>query len=294
MILAGSFDRTGVLCGHRYFPSLLVFPERISYFRAMHFDHLTYNVVDRRASITLNRPEKRNALDDVMIREMTNAFTQAARDPLVKVVLLYGSGPAFCAGADLEYLHRMSKFDLEENRADSAQLANLFRIIYELRKPVIAVVNGPAIAGGCGLATVCDFIIASEEHATFGYTEVRIGFIPAIVMIFLVKRIGEGRARELILRGNTFNARAALALGLVNSVVAESDLESTVHALTTELITHNSVNAMGLCKEMLSKLDGMNIPEALDYAANMNAATRMTPDCRSGVQAFLKKEKHIW
>jgi methylglutaconyl-CoA hydratase len=260
----------------------------------MQFSRLLYETTNRKATITLNRPEKRNALDDIMVGELTTAFTQAARDQNVKVILLQAAGSSFCAGADLDYLSRVAKFDLEENRADSSKLANLFRTIYELRKPVIAVVNGPALAGGCGLASVCDFVVASEENATFGYTEVRIGFIPAVVMIFLVKRVGEGKARELILRGNILGASEAKDVGLINSVVPASELQTAVDALSDELIQQNSLHAMGLCKEMLSKLHGLNLMDSLDFAANMNAAARMTPDCRQGISAFLNKEKIQW
>jgi methylglutaconyl-CoA hydratase len=260
----------------------------------MTFTRLLYEVADRRARITLNRPEKRNALDDILVRELTSAFVSAGKDPNVKVILLAGAGAAFCAGADLEYLQRVSKFDLEENRSDSQHLANLFRVIHEIRKPVIALVNGPALAGGCGLATCCDFIIASAENAQFGYTEVRIGFIPAVVMIFLVKRVGEGKARELVLRGNILNAAEAKELGLINIVVPANELDSHASALAQELIDQNSAIGMGLCKEMLSKLPGMNLPDALDFAANMNAAARMTPDCKLGISSFLKKEKPQW
>jgi methylglutaconyl-CoA hydratase len=229
-----------------------------------------------------------------MVRELTTAFSMASKDPSVKVVLLTGAGKAFCAGADLEYLARMSGADLETNRSDSFLLAHLFRIIYELRKPVIALVNGPALAGGCGLTTVSDFVIASREKARFGCPEVRIGFIPAIVMVFLVERLGEGRARELVLRGHTLNAEEAHALGLVGTVVPEKDLQATADALVTEILSSNSAHAMGLCKEMLSKLRGMNLLDALDFAANMNAASRMTPDCKNGVAAFLKKKPMDW
>ena len=260
----------------------------------MKFTRLLYEVGERKARITLNRPEKRNAFDDVLVRELTLAFVSAGKDQNVKVVVLAGVGPAFCAGADLEYLNRLSRFDLEENRADSQQLANLFRLIHELRKPVIAVVNGPALAGGCGLATVCDFVIASEENATFGYTEVRIGFLPAVVMIFLLKRVGEGTARELIVRGNIIGATKAREIGLINMVVPERELESATEALCMEIIQQNSGTAMSLCKEMLSKIHGMNLMDSLDFAANMNAAARMTPDCKQGIAAFLKKEKHQW
>lgn len=259
----------------------------------MQFSRLLYETSDRKATITLNRPDKRNALDDIMVGELTTAFTQAGRDANVKVVILRGSGTSFCAGADIEYLNRVAKFDLEENRNDSGKLANLFRTIYELRKPVIAVVNGSALAGGCGLVSVCDFVIASDE-ASFGYTEVRIGFIPAVVMIFLVKRVGEARARALILRGNVITANEAHAIGLVNKVVPAVELDTVVHSLADELISQNSLHAMGLCKEMLSKLHGLNLPDSLDFAANMNAAARMTPDCKAGIAAFLNKEKMTW
>lgn len=260
----------------------------------MDYSRIVYKAAGRVGTITLKRPEKRNAMDDAMVKELTLAFSAASRDPEVKVVVLQASGPAFCAGADLEYLGRLAKFDLEENRTDSFRLANLFRTIHELRKPVVALVNGPALAGGCGLASVCDFVIASEEKAQFGYTEVHIGFVPAIVMLFLVKRIGEGRARELVLRGNVIGAAEAKALGLVSIVVPEKDLQSTADGLLEELITKNSLTSMTLCKEMLAKMHGMNLAEALDFAANMNAAARMTPECKQGVAAFLNKQPSRW
>jgi methylglutaconyl-CoA hydratase len=260
----------------------------------MQFSRILYDTSKRKATITLNRPEKRNALDDIMVGELTTAFTQAGRDQNVKVITLQAAGSAFCAGADLEYLSRVSKFDLEENRIDSSKLAALFRTMYELRKPVVAMVNGPALAGGCGLASVCDFVIASEENATFGYTEVRIGFIPAVVMIFLIKRVGEGRAREMVLRGNIISAKEASEIGLISSAVPATELQRAVDELLDELTRQNSLHAMGLCKEMLSKLHGLNFLDSLDFAANMNAAARMTPDCKQGVSAFLNKDKIKW
>jgi len=260
----------------------------------MDYSRISYKTGDRIGTITLKRPEKRNAMDDVMIKELTQAFSAAARDPEVKAVLLQAAGPAFCSGADLEYLNRIAKFDLEENRVDSFRLANLFRMIHELRKPVVALVNGPALAGGCGLVSVCDFAIASEENAQFGYTEVHIGFVPAIVMFFLVKRVGEGRARELVLRGNLINAAEAKSIGLISAVVGEKELQSAGESLLDELLTRNSLTSMTLCKEMLSKMHGMNLADALDFAANMNAAARMTPECKQGITAFLNKQPLKW
>jgi len=260
----------------------------------MNFKRVSYEAGDRTARIILNRPEKRNAMDDVMVEELTQAIAMAGKDPGVKVLLLSAAGPAFCSGVDLEYVKRIAEYDLEQNRADSFRLANLFRLIYELRKPVIGVVNGPALAGGCGLASVCDFVIASREHARFGYPEVRIGFIPAIVMIFLVKRVGEGVARELVLRGNAVDADEARRVGLASMVVSESELAGACDLLRDDLLRENSLTSMGLCKEMFSKLHGMNLADALDFAANVNAAARMTEDCRLGIGAFIKKEKNNW
>ena len=272
----------------------LVFRSDYDYFRVMTKKNILYETRERKAFITLNRPEKRNALDDGIVKELTQCFLNAQKDPNVKVVILAGAGPAFCAGADLDYLQRLQSFDLDENRADSRQLAGLFRTIYELRKPVIAMVNGPALAGGCGLASLCDFIIASKERATFGYTEARIGFIPAIVMIFLIKRMGEGRARELVLRGHIISAEEAESIQLITKAVPESTLHNIVDGLADELIERNSLTAMGLSKEMLSKLQGLNLQDALDFAANMNAAARMTQDCKHGISSFLNKEKIKW
>lgn len=260
----------------------------------MEFSRLLYTSGQRTATITLNRPDKRNAMDDLMVKELTTAFSMAARDPDAKVVLLNANGNAFCAGADLEYLKRIASFDQEENLKDSSRLAQLYKIVYELRKPVVAAVDGPAIAGGCGLASVCDFIVAGKERAQFGYTEVRIGFIPAIVSVFLIKRVGEGRARELIMRGGVLTADEALAIGLATIVVPSSDLDATVRSLITELLTQNSSVAMSLCKDLLSKVGGMSIADALDFASNMNAAARMTADCKRGIAAFLKKESIDW
>ena len=260
----------------------------------MDFTRIVYSSGQRAATITLNRPEKRNAMDDLMVKELTTAFSMAAKDPDARAVLVSANGTAFCAGADLEYLGKVAAFDHEENLQDSTRLAHLYKIIYEMRKPVIALVDGPAIAGGCGLASACDFVIAGREQARFGYSEVRIGFVPAIVLIFLIKRVGEGRARELVLRGNVLTAEEALAIGLASIVVPSSEVESTGRALVNELAEQNSSLAMSLCKEMLSKLQGMNFADALDFASNMNAAARMTAECKRGIAAFLKKESITW
>lgn len=260
----------------------------------MNFSQLTYQVSDRVAEATLARPEKRNALNDVLIQELTEAFTQANKNPSVKVVVLTGSEKAFCAGADLGYLQKLSTYSLAENQTDSNLLMKLFQLIYELRKPIIAKVNGPAIAGGCGLATVCDFVFASRQHAVFGCSEVKIGFIPALVLVFLGRRIGEGRARELVLSGKTIGPEKAKDIGLVTEVVDHDKLSKYTKDFAQELVVSNSSSSMALTKEMLSTIGNMNFTQALDYAANMNAMTRMTEDCKKGIAAFLKKESIQW
>jgi len=260
----------------------------------MDFRLIRYAAGQRVARITLNRPDKRNALDDTMVGELTSAFLAAARDANVKIVVLAAAGPAFCAGADLVQLERMSAFDLEQNRADSLRLATLYRTMYEIRKPVIGLVHGPALAGGCGLASVCDFVLAARDRATFGYTEVRIGFVPAIVSVYLAKRIGEGRAREMILRGNVLRATEAEAIGLITAAVPDDQLEKLGTELVQELIAQNSGTAMGMAKEMLGMMNGMNMADAVDFAVNVNASARMTADCKKGVQAFLQKQQPEW
>jgi methylglutaconyl-CoA hydratase len=272
----------------------LVFPAEIPYVANMPVQHVLYSAEHRIARITLNRPEQRNALDDEMVKDLMGAVQHAARDSSAKVVVLAANGPDFCAGSADQYLQRVSTFDLESNRADSFLLGSLFRSLYELRKPVVALVNGPALAGGCGLATVCDFVIASEENARFGYTEVHMGCIPALVMGFLVKRVGEGRAKELVLRGNIIDAREAHAAGLVTVVVPAEQIESAAMSLAEELLSANSATAMAMAKEMLAKLNGMSLLEAMDFAVNMNAAARMTPDCKQGLTAFLSGQKLQW
>ncbi len=245
-------------------------------------------------TISLNRPHKRNALNDTLVKELTDVLLYYGKNGNTKAIILTGEGDAFCSGADLEYLQKISKYSLEDNQEDSRLLMRLYQSIYELRKPVIAMVNGPALAGGCGLATVCDFVIASNQKAKFGYPEVKIGFIPAIVMVFLVKRIGEGKARELVMSGKIISADEAKNIGLINVTVSSEKLLETTLSFATELIEQNSNVAMGLCKEMFSSFGQMDTKQALEYAANMNAFTRMTEDCKRGIESFLKKEKINW
>lgn len=255
----------------------------------MSYARIEVEAADGIGRIWLNRPQKRNALDRVMVDELGAAVAAFDADASVRVIVLGGRGPAFCAGADLEYLRSMAAFTVLENMEDSAALAATLRSIYSSTTPVIARVHGPAIAGGCGLASVCDVVIASAD-ATFGYTEVRIGFIPAIVMAFLQRKASAMRTRELLLSGRVVDAREAYERGLVTTVV-DGDVAALDEqvAAVAGAIAAASASAVTMTKSMLTALDGMSLDAALDYAARMNAMARMTPDCQAGIARFLER-----
>lgn len=252
-----------------------------------------YKTEDRICTITLNRPEKRNALNEQVVGELKQAFAQAAEDAEAKVIVLAAKGAAFCAGADLAYLQQLQKNTYEENLADSNHLKELFYQIYTHPKVVIAKIQGHAIAGGCGLATVCDFSFAVEE-ASFGYTEVRIGFIPAIVKVFLLRKIGEGKAKELLLSGSLTDAQGAKAYGLINEVVKAEELDEHVSQFAQKLVAKNSRQSMQFTKQMIAEVQEMGLEEGLSFAAEQNAKARASEDCQKGIAAFLNKEKPSW
>lgn len=252
-----------------------------------------YQVKDRIAFITLNRPEKRNALNHELVADLKGSFDRAAADATAKVIVLKANGEAFCAGADLEYLQQLQKFSFEENLQDSNHLKELFLKIYTHPKIVIAQVQGHALAGGCGLATVCDFV-ASVPAAKFGYTEVKIGFIPAIVTVFLLRKLGEAKAKEMLLSGELFSAEQVLQMGLINYVVEADKLEQHVLQLAKKLVESNSAESMKLTKQMIANIPSKSIEDSLSYAAEMNAHARGSDDCKRGIAAFLNKEKLTW
>lgn len=259
----------------------------------MNMEFVTYRVENRMAFIGLNRPDKRNALNHQVVAELKQSFQQAADDEKVKVIVLQAVGDAFCAGADLGYLQDLQKFSLDENLADSRHLMELYLKIYTLPKVVIAQVQGHALAGGCGLATVCDFTMAVPE-AKFGYTEVKIGFIPAIVMVFLVRKVGEQKARQLLLTGDLISAEQALQWGIISNIVPKEQLESEVLRLAARLIKANSGQSMGQTKQMLAKVQSLSLEDGLEYAATMNANARATEDCKKGIAAFLNRQELNW
>lgn len=240
--------------------------------------------------ILMNRPEKRNALSPEMVQSLQSSFEQAAADPGIRSIVLRGNGPAFCAGADLAYLQKMATNSSMENLADSFGLMTLMRTISECPKPVIAMVHGPAIAGGCGLATVCDFVIAGTGKARFGYSEVAIGFVPAIVMVFLLRRLSDTQARRLVLSAEIIQADEAVRIGLATRHVADDYLESEVMHLAEHLVGL-SADSIALSKQMFTALHGMSIDAGLSYAATVNAFARSTQDCQNGIANFLNKQK---
>ncbi len=257
------------------------------------FSTINYQVRERAAYITLNRPEKRNALSSELITELKQAFSLAYDDNAAKVIVLEAEGKAFCSGADLSYLQQLQKHSYAENLQDSRNLKELFYQIYVHPKVIIAKVQGHAIAGGCGLASVCDFVYAAED-AKFGYTEVRIGFIPALVKVFLLRKIGEAHAKQLLLSGDLVSADEAFRMGIVNKVLPAEELNQAIDDLVKNLTENNSAHSMYLTKQMIAEVQHMPLAEALDYAAQMNAQARESTDCKKGIDAFLNKQALKW
>jgi methylglutaconyl-CoA hydratase len=251
------------------------------------YQKILYSVDQAVARITLNRPDKRNALDDQIINEMKHALDEAARDASVRVVVVCGAGKDFSSGADLAALRRISEASVTENVADARNFAEMFLAMRRHPRPIIAAVRGRALAGGCGVATACDLVLASES-AQFGYPEVNIGFIPAMVMVILRRNLSEKRAFELITRGEVIGARAALEMGLINRVFADEEFDAQVEAYVNQMAT-KSASAMSLAKNLLYHMDAMSFESALEAGVQLNAITRMTEDCKRGVERFLKK-----
>lgn len=255
----------------------------------MKFKNILYKVEDGVAEVTMNRPKKMNSLDETMISELTKIFRNLSEDKSVKTVILTGARGNFCSGLYLDYLRKISEYDILENKKDSEKFKDMLLSIYNCSKPVIAKVSGYAIAGGCGIASCCD-LIAADETAIFGYTEVKIGFIPAIVMVFLLKRISETYAKEILLTSRMFNADEAKRIGLINYAVKNDELDFKVNEICG-ILSKNPAGSITLTKNMFSNIPGMSFDEALNYACSLNTITRMTPDCKSGIAKFLKKGK---
>jgi methylglutaconyl-CoA hydratase len=246
-----------------------------------------YAVEGTVALITLNRPEKRNALNDALINGLKESLREADSNDVVRVVVITGAGADFCSGADLAALQKISESSVTENLEDAQSLMELFAQIRRVRVPVVAAVRGRALAGGCGLATACDLVLAAKS-ARFGYPEVKIGFVPAMVMAILRRNVSEKRAFELITRGAEINADEAEAIGLVNRVFEDEQFEMEVENYVAGF-EKVSRSAVMLSKRLLYHMDGMTFDAALQAGVDVNAIARMTEDCQQGIARFLKK-----
>lgn len=247
---------------------------------------------DATAWITLNRPAVHNAFNALMITELTAAFRRTGTDPSVRVVILTGSGESFCAGADLNWMREIIRYSFEQNLEESLALADLLGTIHSLPKPTVARVNGTAIGGGTGLFSACDIAVASDR-ARFGLSEVKIGLVPAAISPYVIRRIGEGRAREFFLTGERFDAQRALEIGLVNSVAPHADLDAKIERLAS-LLLNSGPEAIVKCKELLRKVPAMDFDQARKYTAEVIARLRVSAEGQEGMAAFLEKRKPRW
>ena len=249
---------------------------------------ILYELRDGIARITLNRPDKRNALDGEIIAELKAAFSASASDEACRVVLLTGAGADFCSGADLANLEKTAENSVLDNIADARATADLFLMMRNHPRPIVAAVQGRALAGGCGIATACDIILASES-AQFGYPEVNIGFVPAMVMAILRRSVSEKAAFELVVTGEIISAARAHELGLVHRVFADEHFSAEVENYAAKL-AEKSASAVMLSKRLLYNMDSMSFEAALQAGVEINAIARQTEDCRKGIEKFLKKK----
>ena len=246
-----------------------------------------YQIHDGVAYLTLNRPEKRNALNDALISDLKTALGQANYDETIRAIVITGAGKDFCSGADLEALEKISKASVAGNVDDARSMMELFMLMRALPLPVIAAVRGRALAGGCGLASACDIVLASAD-ARFGYPEVKIGFVPAMVMAILRRNISEKRAFELVTRGEEISAEEGKRIGLVNQVFAQAEFQDEVSTYAQRFSTL-SKSAVALTKGLLYQMDGMAFDEAIETGVDVNVMARMSKDCQAGIAKFLKK-----
>jgi methylglutaconyl-CoA hydratase len=246
-----------------------------------------YQVQDGIARITLNRPEKRNALDGELVAQLKEALAASANDKQCRVVLLCGAGTDFCSGADLANLEKTAPGSVLDNMAEARNMAETFLMMRNHPRPIIAAVHGRALAGGCGVATACDIILASES-AQFGYPEVNIGFVPAMVMAILRRSISEKAALELVMTGEIISAVRAHQIGLIHRIYPDAQFQAETNAYAARLAA-KSASALMLSKRLLYNMDSMSFEAALTAGVDANVLARMTEDCRRGVERFLKK-----
>lgn len=247
-----------------------------------------YSVDGAVARITLNRPDKRNALNAAVIAGIKDALREASHDERVRVVVITGAGKDFCSGADLSQLQQIAQASVSENAEDARSLLELFILIRQIHVPVVAAVTGRALAGGCGLASACDLVLASAS-ARFGYPEVKIGFVPAMVTAILRRNVSEKRAFELLTRGAELNAEQAYEFGLINKVYADEHFAAEVQSYVNDF-AKLSRSAVALTKTLLYQMDGLSFSAALETGADVNVIARLTTDCQERVAKFLNKQ----
>ena len=252
-------------------------------------DLILYDVTDGVAVLTMNRPQKRNALNGDLVAGIRDGLARAAGDAQVRVVLLKGAGPDFCSGADLAELERIADLGPEASLADATVLGDLFVAMRRHPKPIVAAVHGRALAGGAGLATACDLVVAADD-AELGYPEVHLGFVPAMVMAILRRKVGESRALELALRGDRISAEKAVQIGLVNRVVPSDEFDEGALGYAAGL-ARRPPSAVQLSKRLLYGLDGVGFEDGIARGAEVNTLARLSEACREGVRRFLERSR---
>jgi methylglutaconyl-CoA hydratase len=258
---------------------------------------MSYQFLDARRDgpiefLTLNRPEVRNAFNEQVIEELTRWAAATAADDRVRVAVLAGAGKAFCAGADLTWMSRMAAYTLEENVLDASAMARMYAALDHLPIALIGRIHGPALGGGAGLAAVCDIVVA-EEGATFGFTEVKVGIVPAVISPYVLTKLGVSATRELFVTGMRFDAARAKEVGLVHAVVPERELDAAVGRYVDEVLTA-APGAIATIKELLRKVWGRPIQDAMGITADTIAMRRVSPEGQEGMRAFLEKRKPGW
>lgn len=260
--------------------------------RSRTFETLQVERDGRVVRLWLNRPAVRNAFNAVMVRELRKALEDVRRDDEARVVVLSGRGSAFCSGADLNWMREIIDFTYEQNLGETMDLAEALHELYSLPKPTVARVNGPAIGGGTGFVSVCDIVVASTE-ARFGLSEVKIGVVPAAISPYVVRRMGESRARQYFLTGERFDGRRAAEIGLANIVAEPAGLDAAVEAVVGSLLS-SGPEALASAKELLRRVPGMDFEECKRFTAEMIARLRVSAEAQEGMAAFLKKRKPKW
>lgn len=253
----------------------------------------TYEIHDRVATITLQRPDKKNALNFELAAAIRHFIERSEEDPNVRLIEITGAGDVFSAGADLQMLRELQTASYEENVTDSRHLMEMFKAFITSKKPILGIINGHAIAGGCGLATACDITLINE-HAKVGYTETRIGFVPAIVSKLVVNKVGDTRARKLLLGGELFGAREAVEWGLFTECVSESTMDERRAHWRDQLTKNVSGTAVAQTKMLLRNIEDLSTLDAFERAVQVNAHARSTEDCKKGISAFLDRKRMEW